>query len=183
MKIDYTLARKDYIHKLLFSELISRKITFQSHTKIFFRQFISRKLHITYSFVAQSITWKNCLGIIFLENLISVTWNNLFRVNFAIISGWSVKLPEERGKNRLKLALKISPARWGKITLKGWNGLVAIWISDSESMFRNSAWRLFDSLQESRTDPWPRYFWKVSRYTSHFYRDTFAKVCPPLGRK
>ena len=25
--------------------------------------------------------------------------------------------------------------------------------------------------------------WKVSRQTSHFYRDTFAKVCPPLGRK
>ena len=32
--------------------------------------------------------------------------------------------------------------------------------------------------QESHIDPWPRYFWKVSRYTSHFYRDTFAKVCP-----
>ena len=23
---------------------------------------------------------------------------------------------------------------------------------------------------------------RVSRYASHFYRDTFAKVCPPLGR-
>ena len=23
--------------------------------------------------------------------------------------------------------------------------------------------------QESRIDPWPQYFWKVSRYTSHFY--------------
>ena len=33
-------------------------------------------------------------------------------------------------------------------------------------------------------DPWPRYFWgKVSRYSSHFYHDAFAKVCPPLGRK
>ena len=31
--------------------------------------------------------------------------------------------------------------------------------------------------------PWPRCFWKVSRYTSHFYRDTFAKVCPSVGRK
>ena len=25
--------------------------------------------------------------------------------------------------------------------------------------------------------------WKVSRYTSHFSRDTFAEACPPLGRK
>ena len=40
-----------------------------------------------------------------------------------------------------------------------------------------------DFCQESQIDPWPRYFWKVSRYTSHFYRDTFAKVCPPLSRK
>ena len=37
--------------------------------------------------------------------------------------------------------------------------------------------------QESRIDPWPRYFWKVSQYTSHFFRDAFATVCPPLGRK
>ena len=37
--------------------------------------------------------------------------------------------------------------------------------------------------QESQIDSRPRYFWKVSRYTSHFYRDTFAKVCPLLGRK
>ena len=34
-------------------------------------------------------------------------------------------------------------------------------------------------IQESQIDPWPRYFWKVLRYTSHFYRETFAKVCPP----
>ena len=33
---------------------------------------------------------ENVLGIIFLENLISVTWNNVFGINFAIISGWSV---------------------------------------------------------------------------------------------
>ena len=38
-------------------------------------------------------------------------------------------------------------------------------------------------IQESKIDPWPRHFWKISRYTSHFYRDTCAKVCPPLGRK
>ena len=29
----------------------------------------------------------------------------------------------------------------------------------------------------------PRYLRKVSRYVSHFYRGTFAKVCPHLGRK
>ena len=34
------------------------------------------------------ITWKHCLGIHFLENLISVTWNNVFGINFAMISGW-----------------------------------------------------------------------------------------------
>ena len=37
--------------------------------------------------------------------------------------------------------------------------------------------------ETSDFDPWPQYFWKVSRYTSHFYRDTFAQVCPPPGRK
>ena len=37
--------------------------------------------------------------------------------------------------------------------------------------------------QESHINPWCWYWWKVSRYTSHFYCDTFAKVCPPLGRK
>ena len=36
--------------------------------------------------------------------------------------------------------------------------------------------------QESQIDPWPWYFWKVSHYTSHLYRDAFAKVCDPLGR-
>ena len=40
-------------------------------------------------------------------------------------------------------------------------------------------------LGESHIDPWPRYFWKISRYTSHFHGDIFAKICPPLqvGRK
>ena len=38
-----------------------------------FRELISRKLHITYSFLIQRMTWKHCLGINFLENLISVT--------------------------------------------------------------------------------------------------------------
>ena len=63
-----------------------------SVTRKIFWELISRKLHITYSFVIQTITWKNVLGIIFLENLISVTWNNVFRVSFAIIFGWSVTL-------------------------------------------------------------------------------------------
>ena len=39
------------------------------------------------------------------------------------------------------------------------------------------------NFQGSRIDPWPLHFWKLSRYTSHFYRDTFAKVCRPLGKK
>ena len=33
---------------------------------------------------------ENCLGTIFLENLISVTYENVFGMNFATISGWSV---------------------------------------------------------------------------------------------
>ena len=37
--------------------------------------------------------------------------------------------------------------------------------------------------QESHIDPWPRYFWKVSRYTSHLYHDTFAKVCLFLAER
>ena len=31
-----------------------------------------KKLHYTYSFVIQRITWKNVLGIIYLENFLSV---------------------------------------------------------------------------------------------------------------
>ena len=66
----YTLARKDYIHKCLFLELISRNITFQLHENIFL-ELITRKLHYTYSFATQRVTWKNVPGI-FLDNLISV---------------------------------------------------------------------------------------------------------------
>ena len=37
--------------------------------------------------------------------------------------------------------------------------------------------------QESQIESWPWCLWKVSRYTSHFYCETFAKVCPPADRK
>ena len=83
-------SQKRFIHRLMFSELISRKFTFQLQEDID-RGSISRKLHITYSFVIQRITWKTCLGITFLENLILVTRNNASGINFAIISGWSVR--------------------------------------------------------------------------------------------
>ena len=59
-----TLARKDYIHKCLFSELVSPKSTCQLQ-EIFFRELISRNLHITYSLAIPRITWNNVLGIIF----------------------------------------------------------------------------------------------------------------------
>ena len=73
-------------------------MTFQSELQEnIFRELISPKLHITYSFVIQRITWKNCLEIIFLENLTSVTWNNVFGINFAIISGWSVISEKNKG--------------------------------------------------------------------------------------
>ena len=38
-----------------------------------FLELISRKLHYMYLFVIQRITWKECLEIIFLTSLISVT--------------------------------------------------------------------------------------------------------------
>ena len=66
----YTPARRYYIHKYLFWELISRKITFQLQENVF-GELISKKLHIPYLFVIQRITWKNVLGIIFLANFIS----------------------------------------------------------------------------------------------------------------
>ena len=39
------------------------------------------------------------------------------------------------------------------------------------------------TLGRVKSIPDPNTREKVSRYTSHCYRDTFAKVCPPLGRK
>ena len=68
----YTPDRKDYIHKFVFSESISLKITFQLHENMFL-ELIPRKLHYTSSFVIERITCINCLRIIFLKNLISVT--------------------------------------------------------------------------------------------------------------
>ena len=51
-----------------------------------FRELISRKLHITYSFVIQRITWKNCFGKYFLGKSHFSYMNNVFGINFAIIS-------------------------------------------------------------------------------------------------
>ena len=42
--------------------------------------------------MTQRITWKNCLGIILFENLISVTQKHMFGITFATISGWGVFL-------------------------------------------------------------------------------------------
>ena len=65
-------SKKDYIHKCLFSELASWKITLQLHRMFYWNSF-PQKLHYTHSFVIQRITWENCLGIIFLENRLSIT--------------------------------------------------------------------------------------------------------------
>ena len=67
-----------------------------SVTRNIVRDLISRKLHIKDSFVIRRITWKNCLGIPFPGNLISVTQNNVFRVYFAIIFGWSVDIAYQK---------------------------------------------------------------------------------------
>ena len=79
----------------LFLELVFRKKIHFSYKK-WFTGINFQKSHITYSFAIQRIAWKNCLGIMFLENLISVTWNNVFGINFAIISGWGAKRREAR---------------------------------------------------------------------------------------
>ena len=87
------------------------------------------------SFVTQRITWKNGLGIIFLENLISVTGKNVFGINFAIISGWGVVSLRKHGQEESKLLnlrklrssrgkknflVRISSGGVGVFHVKGW---------------------------------------------------------------
>ena len=79
------------MHAFLFSEFISQKITFQLPEMFFF--FFSR-IHlpkiIYHVFVCDSENYmEKCLGIIFVENLISEIFsymNSCFGINFAIIS-------------------------------------------------------------------------------------------------
>ena len=62
-------------------------MTHQLHKNII-QQLISRKLHSPYSFVIQRITWKNCLGIIFLGkshfSYIKECFRNSCRNNFRL---------------------------------------------------------------------------------------------------
>ena len=51
-----------------------------------FLELIVSKSHYTYSAVTQRMTWKIQLGIIFLENLMSVTQKSVFGISFAVIS-------------------------------------------------------------------------------------------------
>ena len=85
---EYTLARKYYIHKFCFR--INFPKTYISVTRNYLSGINFQKLHITYSLVIQTITWKQFLGNIFLEDLISVTWIEVIGINFAIIFRWSV---------------------------------------------------------------------------------------------
>ena len=85
----YTPARKVDIHKCLFPETVSRKTNYISVTQHFLG-LTPRKLHYMYSFVIQRIMWNNYLGIVVLDNLISVTQNNLFGVKLARTYGLSV---------------------------------------------------------------------------------------------
>ena len=87
---EYTLARKDYIHKVLFSESISRK-KYISVTRNSFWELISRKLHITYSFVIQRITWKKCFGNYFPGKSHFSYTKQCFRNSFCN-TGWSVQI-------------------------------------------------------------------------------------------
>ena len=76
------------------------------------RMVISPKLHYTCSFVIQRITWKNCLGIMFLQNLESVTQKNAFGINFATISGWSVLQTNYCTRN-ISMSATDPPLSWG----------------------------------------------------------------------
>ena len=58
-----------------------QKITFQLPKNILL-EVTSRKSHYTYSFATQRTTWKHCLGIIVLENLISVAQKSVAGINF-----------------------------------------------------------------------------------------------------
>ena len=76
---------------------VLKNYTLQLHKSVFL-ELISRKLHYLHLLVIQRSTSKNrwelflgkshCLGIVFLENLVSVTQNN-FGINFAKTSDWS----------------------------------------------------------------------------------------------
>ena len=94
-----TLARKYYIHKLLFSELMSRKITLQLQENIF-RELISRKLHFPkitcHVFVCDSENYMEKLFVNFLLGKSHGSYiNKVFGNNFAIISGWRVQAPSK----------------------------------------------------------------------------------------
>ena len=111
---EYTPARKDYIYKFLFSELISRNFTCQLHENILLELNFPTITH--HVFVGDSRNYmEKLVGNFFLENRISVTQKNVFGISFAIISDWSVRLVKA-GHHWLKngkLSLKI-----GEFSLK-----------------------------------------------------------------
>ena len=71
-KKDLHSSQKRLHTEFVLGELVSWKATFQLQENIYLK-FISPKLHYTYSFLIQRITWKICFGTIVSENLISVT--------------------------------------------------------------------------------------------------------------
>ena len=68
----------------------------------------------------------------------------------------------------------------GRCTAVLFRQVVGVGVSETlpKQGLKNRVW-----LRRVKSTPDPDTFEKVSRYTSHFYRDTFAKICPPLGRK
>ena len=59
----HSSQKRYYIHKFfVFGIHFPEKLHFSVTQENIHREFISRKLHITYSFVIQKITWKNCFG-------------------------------------------------------------------------------------------------------------------------
>ena len=115
----YTLARKDCIHIFCFGNEFPTKIALQLQ-EIFF--WIDSPIIILHVFVCDSENYADkSLGNYFLENLISVTWNNVFGINFAIVSGWSVDLlsPPFWEENAWKMDLVNANCEGGGLNLVG----------------------------------------------------------------
>ena len=81
--VSHILQPDEILHtSIIVLDFLSRKFAFQLHKNILL-ELISRKLHSTYSFATLRITWKQCWGIIFLENRVSVT-QNVFGVSVRV---------------------------------------------------------------------------------------------------
>ena len=101
---------KDYIHKCLFWELdFPKKLHFGYKTNTFL-ELISWKLHYTYSFAIQRITWTNVMGIFLQKSQFQLHEIKFFGINFAMLSGWGVlSWKDQHGKTQAETVLGTPP--------------------------------------------------------------------------